>query len=94
MPQVVQVPVGDGGQPFEATVAEEMEGAGAQLVRGRTGQRAVQRVDLGQQSDVGAGIAARERAARGTAAVADRARGLVLVQQAGDLSPTETGRSP
>ena len=41
-------------------------------------------VDFGEQPDVGLGVAAGE-GAPGAAAVADGARGPVLVQQAGDL---------
>ena len=87
VPQVVQMAVGDAGQAFEAAVAEQMESAGAELARGRTGQRAVEHVELGQQPDVGVGVAARERSARGVAAVGDLSRGPVLLQQACDLGP-------
>ena len=90
VPQVVQVAVGDGCQAFEAAVAEEVQGAGAQLARGRAGERAVERVDLGEQPDVGVDVAARERLPRSAATVGDRARGPVLVQQAGELGPPVT----
>ena len=92
MPQVVQVAVGDAGQALEAGVAEQMKGARAEGARGRAGQRAVQRIGLGQQPDVGAGVAAGERPPRSAAAVADLARGPMLAQQAGDLRPRQTRR--
>ena len=85
--QVIQVAVGDGGQTLEAAVAEAVEGAGAELARSRAGQRAVERIELGEQPDVGFGVAARERLPGGAAAVGDLARGPMLAQQAGDLGP-------
>ena len=84
--------IGDGGQPLEAAVAEQMPGAGAELAGGGAGERAVERVELGKQSDVGVDVAARERLARSSAAVSDLAGGPVPVQQAGDLGPRQAGR--
>ena len=77
---------------MEAAVAEQMPGAGAELAGGGAGERAVERVELGKQSDVGVDVAARERLARSSAAVSDLAGGPVPVQQAGDLGPRQAGR--
>ena len=48
VPQVVQVAVGDAGQAFEPAVVEQRVGAGTELACGWPGQRAVERVDLGE----------------------------------------------
>ena len=70
---------------LEAAVVEEVQGPVAELAAGgRTGERAVERIDFGEQLDVGLGVPAGEGVPV-AAPVGDGARGPVLVQQAGDL---------
>ena len=82
MAQIVEVPVGDGGEALEALIAELTPSPDAELAGGGTGEGAVEGVDLGEQADVGLGVAARERVRR-SAAVSDSACGPVLAQQGG-----------
>jgi hypothetical protein len=47
------VAVGDPGEAGVADIAEDRVGALTELARGRSGEGAVQGVDLGEQADVG-----------------------------------------
>ncbi|MCY4661063.1 MAG: hypothetical protein OXF93_14810 [Acidobacteria bacterium] len=90
-PQVVDVPVRDAGEAFEAPVAEQAAGTSAERPRQRTGQLPVERVELGEELDVGGGVAAREWASGSPAVVPQTPGGPVLAQQPRDLRAGEPG---
>ena len=86
VPQVVEMAVRDAGQALEPMVGARTERAG-----GRSGQRAVEPVDLGEQADVGAAVTAREWSAGCAAAVGDPPGGPVLSHEPGELGARQAG---
>ena len=68
---VVQVAVGNACQPFEAGLSMHLERPLAQLAGGGAGERAVQRIHLGQQADVFRGVVPPEGNGRRMAPVFD-----------------------
>jgi len=77
--------VGEAGQPLVAGVAEHLVHALAQLARGRSRERAVQRIHLGQQANVLRRVAPRKGLHRCPAAVLDDTRAAELGDGAGHL---------
>ena len=86
-PQVVEMAVGDAGQALEAGIAEHLEGPLAELAGSRSREGAMEGVDLGQEADVGVGVAAREGLLGLAAPVPERAGFPELADQAGHLCP-------
>jgi len=58
--QAVEVAVGEPREALEARFAEDPPGALAELANGRSGERAAQRIDLGEQQHILAVLRARE----------------------------------
>ena len=79
--------VGDVGQALEAVVAEHQPGALTKLTGCRPRESAVQGINLGQQTDVGVGVAAGEGLGGLAAPIPDQASLLELADQAGHLGP-------
>ena len=63
--------VGDVSQALVAGVAEEREGALAELASGGTGEATVEGIEFGQQASIVVGIASGEGFSWGTASVED-----------------------
>ncbi len=83
--------MGDRGQAFEAGIAEDLAGPFTDLAGGRSREGTVEGIDLGQEADIGIGIAARKGLGGCTPSIPDRAGVEELADQAGDLGPGEAG---
>lgn len=77
--------VRDRRQALVASIAEARVGALAELTRGRSREGAVEGIDLGQQPDVGIGIATEERLGGFASPITDPAGVEELSDQAGHL---------
>ena len=77
--------VGEPGQTLKSTVAEQVVGTGAEPACDRTGQRPVEKIDVGEQLDVGVGVAARKRPPWDAATIREVAGGTVLIHQTVEL---------
>lgn len=89
--QVVEMAVGDTGQTYEAGIAEHRIGAPTELAGRGAGKGVMQGIDLGQKSDILAGVAAWERPGWGPPPVPDPPIVVKLGDQAGHLRPRQAG---
>lgn len=83
--QIVQRAVGEAGQPFVAGRRQRPGNALAQLAGGRSRERPVQRIHLGQEANILRRAVPRKGLGRGAAAVFDDIRAAELGEGAGHL---------
>ncbi|OYV74921.1 MAG: hypothetical protein B7Z66_14815 [Chromatiales bacterium 21-64-14] len=93
--ELAEVAIEGGGQAsFLAGLAEHPVGAFTELAGGRSREGGVQGVELGQQANIGGGIAEGKRFGRRAAAVNDAATLAELVDKAGNLGSRDPGDVP
>ena len=81
----------DGARRNRNTIPPPSSGSTSQLARARSGQGAVQGVDLGEQPDVFAGVASSERVSRRRAPATDASANAVPGDEARHLSAGQPG---
>lgn len=84
------MPIGERGQPLETCVTEHRVHPLTPLARRRAGERAVQRIHLGEQTDILRRVAPCKGSGRRPAAVFDDAITAELGDGAGDLGTGES----